>query len=163
VIGPDQLKQAYAAGLIDRPVKSILDVRRPMKYGEFVWNDRGVPPGPAWVRVDLHAQLMSVFRAGHEIGATVILYGADALPTPAQGLKRLARRCAPPQPVGQRRGLRGEGEAHRIDAIALPRRRRPVVEDMALVRAAARADDLGPHHAVARVVDGAEVLDVERL
>jgi L,D-transpeptidase-like protein len=81
-VTPAQVREAYKVGLIDRPIKSILDVRRPMSYGQFLWNDRGVPRGPVWIRVDLHAQLMSVFRSGHEIGTAVILYGADGLPTP---------------------------------------------------------------------------------
>src|SRR5437899_9584325 len=90
-IGPDQLRQAYAAGLIDRPIASILNVRSPMTYGQYVWDERGVPPGPAWIRVDLHAQLMSVFRSGHEIGTTVILYGADGVPTPTGKFPILAK------------------------------------------------------------------------
>ena len=81
-LSADQLREARKAGLIDRPIKSLLDVRQPMEYGEFRWDERGVPPGHAWVRVDLGSQLISVFRSGHEIGTAVILYGADGLPTP---------------------------------------------------------------------------------
>src|SRR5438045_5700254 len=62
-----------------------------MSYGQFVWNDRGIPQGPVWIRVDLRAQLMSVFRSGHEIGTSVILYGADGLPTPTGRFPILAR------------------------------------------------------------------------
>ncbi len=90
-VTPGQLREAFAAGLIDRPIKTILDVRSPMTYGQFVWNDKGVPAGPAWIRVDLHAQLMSVFRSGHEIGTAVILYGADGLPTPTGKFPILAK------------------------------------------------------------------------
>lgn len=90
-VSPAQSREAYAAGLIDRPIKSILDVRRPMTYGQFMWNDQGIPAGPAWIRVDLHAQLMSVFRSGHEIGTAVILYGADGLPTPTGKFPILAK------------------------------------------------------------------------
>src|SRR3982750_3278585 len=90
-VAPAQLREAFAAGLIDRPIKTILDVRSPMTYGQFVWNDKGVPAGPAWIRVDLHAQLMSVFRSGHEIGTAVILYGADGLPTPTGKFPILAK------------------------------------------------------------------------
>lgn len=90
-LSPAQVREAYAAGLIDRPIKTILDVRAPMTYGQFVWNDAGVSPGPAWIRVDLHAQLMSVFRSGHEIGTAVILYGADGLPTPTGRFPILAK------------------------------------------------------------------------
>jgi lipoprotein-anchoring transpeptidase ErfK/SrfK len=75
-------RQAYAQGLVDRPVRTLLNVPKRMNYGEFRWDDKGVPGGPTWVRVDLESQILSVFRAGHEIGTTVILYGADGLATP---------------------------------------------------------------------------------
>lgn len=77
-----QLFQAQAEGAIDRDVQSVLDVRKRMHYGDFIWNDRNVPKGAVWVRVDLKSQLISVFRAGHEIGTAVILYGADEKETP---------------------------------------------------------------------------------
>lgn len=73
------------------PVSSILNVRKRMHYGEFVWDDAGVPTGPVWVRVDLGRQLISVFRAGQEIGTAVILYGADEKPTPTGQLKVLEK------------------------------------------------------------------------
>ena len=76
-----QIFQARAQGAIDRDVHSILNVRR-MHYGDFVWNDRDIPRGQVWVRVDLESQLISVYRAGHEIGTAVILYGADEKETP---------------------------------------------------------------------------------
>ena len=77
-----QVFQARAQGAIDRDVHSILNVRKRMHYGDFVWNDRDVPKGQVWVRVDLESQLISVYRAGHEIGTAVILYGADEKETP---------------------------------------------------------------------------------
>lgn len=66
-----------------RQVRSLLDIDRPLAFGGFVWDEAGVPAGPVWVRVDLGLQTLSVFRAGHEIGTAVILYGADGKPTPA--------------------------------------------------------------------------------
>lgn len=63
-------------------VHSMLNVRKPMHFGDFIWDDTGVPAGPTWVRVDLARQLVSVFRAGHEIGTAVVLYGAPEKPTP---------------------------------------------------------------------------------
>lgn len=90
-LSSDQLREARKAGLIDRPIKSLLDVRQPMEYGEFLWDERGVPTGHAWVRVDLGSQLISVFRSGHEIGTAVILYGADGLPTPTGKFPILAK------------------------------------------------------------------------
>jgi lipoprotein-anchoring transpeptidase ErfK/SrfK len=90
-IAPEQMRQAYAAGLIDRPIKSLLDVPKRMTYGDFVWNDQGVPAGPVWVRVDLGSQILSVFRSGHEVGTAVILYGADGVPTPTGKFPILAK------------------------------------------------------------------------
>ena len=49
-VTPEQLREAYAAGLIDRPIKTILDVRSPMTYGDFRWDDKGVPAGPVRIR-----------------------------------------------------------------------------------------------------------------
>ena len=53
-----------------------------MHYGDFIWNDRNVPKGAIWVRVDLKSQIISVFRSCHEIGTAVVLYGADEKQTP---------------------------------------------------------------------------------
>jgi len=77
-----ELREAYASGELDRPVRTMLDVRSPMKFGESRWDDRGVPDGETWVRVDLKSQIISVFRSGEEIGTAVILYGADSKETP---------------------------------------------------------------------------------
>lgn len=66
-----------------RQVASLLNVDQAMKFGDFVWNDDGVREGPAWVRIDLARQMISVFRGGDEIGTAVILYGTDGMPTPS--------------------------------------------------------------------------------
>ena len=63
-------------------IRSVLNVGGPMRYGQFVWDERNVAHGPVWVRVDLRRQLISVFRNGDEIGTAVILYGAESKPTP---------------------------------------------------------------------------------
>lgn len=73
------------------PIISLLNVRSPMIYGEYRWNEDGVPAGPIWVLVDLRQQLISVFRSGQEIGTSVILYGADKKPTPLGTFSILAR------------------------------------------------------------------------
>ncbi|MBC9033064.1 L,D-transpeptidase family protein [Sphingomonas sp. JC676] len=62
-----------------------------MTYGQFVWNDRDVPAGAVWVRVDLGRQMLSVFRGGQEIGTSVILYGADEKQTPVGNFPILAK------------------------------------------------------------------------
>ena len=90
-IDPAEMRKAMAAGLFDHPVKTLLDVPNRMSYGEFRWDEKGVPAGPAWIRVDLKSQLISVFRSGHEIGTAVILYGTDGLPTPTGKFPILAK------------------------------------------------------------------------
>jgi len=62
-----------------------------MHFGEFTWNDAGIPLGPVWIRIDPRAQLLSVFRDGHEIGTTVIVYGGDNKETPTGTFHILAR------------------------------------------------------------------------
>ena len=84
-------REALADGLILRPVATVLDVPKRMSYGEFRWDEKGVPAGPTWVRVDLKSQIISAFRAGHEIGTAVILYGADGMPTPTGKFPVLAK------------------------------------------------------------------------
>ena len=75
-----------------RPVHSLLNVSRPMTFGGWAWDDDGVPPGPIWIRVDLAAQLISVFRGENEIGSAVILYGARAKPSPL-GIFRILQKA----------------------------------------------------------------------
>ena len=90
-VSASSMREALAAGLIDRPVKTILAVPGRMTYGDYRWNEEGVPAGPTWIRVDLNSQILSVFRAGHEIGTAVILYGADGVPTPTGKFPILAK------------------------------------------------------------------------
>ena len=64
-------------------VRRVLDVPSPFQHGDWVWNEKGAPAtGPVVITVDLAAQTLSAFRDGYEIGAAVILYGADNFPTP---------------------------------------------------------------------------------
>lgn len=63
-------------------VRSMLNITRPMQFGNFVWDEDHIPSGAVWVRIDLAQQILSVFRDGHEIGSAVILYGTDGKPTP---------------------------------------------------------------------------------
>lgn len=65
-----------------REVRSLLNVAGRLHYGDYRWNEQDVPEGKVWVRIDLRAQTLSIFRAGHEIGTAVILYGQDGMPTP---------------------------------------------------------------------------------
>lgn len=75
-------------------IRSLLTVSGPLRFGRFVWNEDGVPQGPVWVLVDLRRQTLSVFRDGHEIGTSTILYGAPGNPTPPGRFKILAKERA---------------------------------------------------------------------
>lgn len=63
-------------------IKRILPIDGPIKYGEWHWDDEGVPAGKLVVTVDLEARVISVFRGGYEIGAAAVLLGTDEHPTP---------------------------------------------------------------------------------
>ena len=63
-------------------ITSVLNDKRPLRFGDFIWNDAGVAAGRSWVWIDLAMQTISVFRGGDEIGSAVILYGTDGKATP---------------------------------------------------------------------------------
>lgn len=64
-------------------IKRILPIDGPIRYGEWHWNEDGAPAqGPLIITVDLEARVLSVFRDGHEIGATAVLLGTQEKPTP---------------------------------------------------------------------------------
>jgi L,D-transpeptidase catalytic domain len=63
-------------------IKRALTITEPIVHGFWVWDDAGVPDGPIIITVDTVAQTMSVFRAGYEIGVSVVLYGIGEKPTP---------------------------------------------------------------------------------
>lgn len=78
---------AQPAALQEEPdgpfvIKRILPIDGPIKYGEWHWDDEGVPDGPLVMTVDLEARVLSVFRNGYEIGATAVLLGTQDHPTP---------------------------------------------------------------------------------
>lgn len=63
-------------------IKRVLPINGPIKYGDWHWDDEGVPDGEIVVTVDLQARVISVFRGGYEIGAAAVLLGTDDHPTP---------------------------------------------------------------------------------
>jgi lipoprotein-anchoring transpeptidase ErfK/SrfK len=80
-----------ASKVFKHPVATLLDIPAPLAYGQYRWDDAGVPPGRIWVRVDLQSQIISVFRGRHEIGTAVVLYGARTNQTPAGTFPILAK------------------------------------------------------------------------
>ena len=86
---PPRIEQVAVAPVAPKPVdprftvRSILPIEGPIKYGEWHWNEANAPKsGTTVVTVDLAANVLSVFRDGHEIGATAILTGYGDKPTP---------------------------------------------------------------------------------
>lgn len=63
-------------------IKRILPISGPIRYGDWHWDETGVPPGPLVITVDLEARVLSVFRNGYEIAATAVLLGTTEKPTP---------------------------------------------------------------------------------
>lgn len=63
-------------------IKRILPITGPIRYGEWHWDDKNVPDGPIVITVDLEARVLSIFKGGHEIGATAVLLGTQEKPTP---------------------------------------------------------------------------------
>jgi hypothetical protein len=86
-----QIQEALASGAVDRPIKSLLATKATLQFGQYIWNEKDVPTGRTWIRIDLRSQLISVFRAGHEIGTAVIVYGGDDKETPIGKLRILAK------------------------------------------------------------------------
>lgn len=72
-------------------IKRILPITGPIKYGEWHWDEQGVPDGPLLVTVDLEARVISVFKGGYEIGAAAVLLGFDEHPTPLGTFPILAK------------------------------------------------------------------------
>ena len=77
-----QMEQASRTNLLPSGTRSLLNVDHKLSHGQFVWDERGAPPGKLVIRVNLKLQMLSVFRGGHEIGTSVILYGAETHDTP---------------------------------------------------------------------------------
>ncbi|MEC3949681.1 L,D-transpeptidase family protein [Sphingobium sp. HWE2-09] len=75
-------------------VKRVLKIDGPFRHGDYAWDENGAPAtGPVIITVDLRAQTLSVFRAGYEIGAAVILYGATDKPSPKGAFPIMAKRA----------------------------------------------------------------------
>ncbi|MDE8650176.1 L,D-transpeptidase family protein [Novosphingobium album (ex Liu et al. 2023)] len=63
-------------------IKRILPIEGAIKYGDWHWDDAGVPDGPIVITVDLDARVLSIFKGGYEIGAAAVLLGTQDKPTP---------------------------------------------------------------------------------
>lgn len=90
---PSELTIATSKNLLPSDTKSLLKIPRQLRHGEYVWNEEGVSAGSISIWVDLRRQLISVFRNGHEIGAAVIVYGAQDMSSP-EGIFPILRKSS---------------------------------------------------------------------
>jgi len=79
---PAPAPQPVPAGDDGMTLRRVLQVDGAFRHGDYIWDVEGVPQGPVVITIDLEAQTIAVFRAGYQIGAAVILYGANDKPTP---------------------------------------------------------------------------------
>jgi len=82
LVSPQPAVAAKPAGDEAFVIKRVLPISGPIRYGEWHWDDAGVPDGPIVMTVDLDARVISVFKGGYEIGATAVLLGSEEKPTP---------------------------------------------------------------------------------
>ena len=74
-----QPKSGMLSGIV---VHRELPITQWLRPGEFAWNDEGAPAGQTIIVVNIRARVLSVYRAGVEIGRSSLIYGADNKPTP---------------------------------------------------------------------------------
>lgn len=79
---PEEVALAASKNLLPANARTLLRVDAKLKHGDYRWDAEGVPAGTLNVFVDLERQMISVFRAGHEIGTAVIVYGDDKMRSP---------------------------------------------------------------------------------
>jgi hypothetical protein len=77
-----RLAPVSAPKLTPYVIRRVLPVPGVMRIGDTYWDEAGAPDGPVVITVDLQAKVLSIFRAGYEIGTAAILYGGDDKPTP---------------------------------------------------------------------------------
>ena len=72
-----------AAILAAVQVRRELDITHWLRPGEYVWTDRPIPAeGPTIIVANIRGRVLSVYRAGVEIGRSSFIYGANEKPTP---------------------------------------------------------------------------------
>ncbi len=83
IVKPHPLLAAAAKYPENYTILRSMKFAAPINFGDWVWNEANSPlTGPVLISVDLQAETLSVFRAGHQIGMTRMIYGDDEKPTP---------------------------------------------------------------------------------
>ncbi len=85
---------AGAPRLTGIDVRQELDVPHWLGPGEYVWAGENAPPeGETVIVVNIRARVLSVYRAGVEVGRSSLIYGADNKPTPTGSFPILQMRA----------------------------------------------------------------------
>jgi lipoprotein-anchoring transpeptidase ErfK/SrfK len=64
-------------------IEQTMKFNGPIPFGDWAWNETNAPlNGPVLVTVDINTETLSVYRGGHQIGMTRMIYGDDDKPTP---------------------------------------------------------------------------------
>ena len=63
-------------------VHTYAEADQPIYYGDYFWDEVGVPRGRAEIVVDLELEQLYVYRSGVEIGRAMITRGWDEMATP---------------------------------------------------------------------------------
>lgn len=66
----------------DFAVRTALQLDGPLGPGDYVWDDSGVSDGRIAIVADVKNEILYVYRGGHEIGRSTLIYGDDDKPTP---------------------------------------------------------------------------------
>ncbi len=74
--------EAAAASSKGPIVYSVLAPESPLEPGEYLWEPHRAPSGKIEIVADVARDTLYVYRAGIEIGRTILIYGADHKPTP---------------------------------------------------------------------------------
>jgi hypothetical protein len=83
VIKPLPMLAEPAAYPMKYAISRTMKFAGPIKFGDWAWNETKAPlTGPVLVTVDIASETLSVFRGGHQIGMTRMIYGDDDKPTP---------------------------------------------------------------------------------
>lgn len=73
-------RMAYAQNYT---IAKTMKLAAPIEFGSWLWDETNASlTGPVLITVDLKSETLSVFRAGHQIGMTRMIYGDDEKPTP---------------------------------------------------------------------------------
>jgi hypothetical protein len=91
VLNPEQLEKAHQTGLLPPDAKSLLKVRAPLGFNEFVWDEKGIPAGPLIIWINLRTQVLSVYQGGHEIATSLIVYGAPEANSPQGNFRIISK------------------------------------------------------------------------